>query len=907
MDDLKNKQWHAPEVDQVLKVLKTTRDGLAPAEAARRLSGYGPNALETVRPKTVVAIFFDQFKDFMIVVLLAAAVLSGLVGEAKDTIAIVVIIILNAVIGFVQEFRSERAMEALRELSAPNATVVRVGDAQIVPAVDLVPGDLVLLETGMVVPADLRVLEVTGLDINEASLTGESSPVEKNTHALSEDLTIIAEQQNMAFSSTIVTSGRGAGVVVATGGDAQIGRIANLVQVAELKTPLQKRLARFGQTLAIAILAVSAIVFLIGVLRGVDPTLMLLTAISLAVAAIPEALPAVVTISLAIGAQQMVKNNALVRRLPAVETLGSVSFICSDKTGTLTQNKMKVEEVYTSGKLLAVGGTGYFTNGDFSDQSGKQILNGSMPTLSLMLEGALACNNASLMATDSGEPEVVGDPTEGALVVMSIKGGINRAANDKKFARIGEVPFDSDRKMMTTIHRRPDGAFVSFTKGAFEMIFPLLANVWMDDGPRDFSEKEKEDLCQMSERLAGDGLRVLAVTTKFWEREPSTEDKALEKDLTFIGLVGIMDPPRPEAIKAVSQCQAAGITPVMITGDHPATARTIAERLSILKPGSRVVTGAELEAMSLPEFETVVEDVSVYARVSPEHKIKIVQALQDRGDFVAMTGDGVNDAPALKSADIGVAMGITGTDVAKEASDLVLLDDNFASVVGAIASGRRIYDNIRRFIKYTMTSNSAEIWVMLLAPFLGLPIPLLPIHILWINLVTDGLPGLALAAEPPEADIMARNPRHPKESVFARGMWQHIIWVGLLMSGVSLASLAWALNNGGLSGNWQTMIFTVLALSQMGHALSVRSDTESLFKQGILSNMFLLAAVLLTLVLQLLIIYVPTFQSIFRTQALSAGELALALTLSIVVFVAVEFEKFFKRRRLPAQRATKHH
>lgn len=899
MDDLKKKQWHALETDQVLGLLQTSDNGLAPVEASRRLSRYGSNTLETVATKTVAAMFLDQFRDFMIVVLLAAAVVSGLVGEAKDTITIVVIVILNAVIGFVQEFRSERAMEALRKLGAPLATVIRVDKAQIIPAADLVPGDLVLLEAGMVVPADLRLLDTTALNVNESSLTGESTPAEKSVRAIHDNLTVLAERRNMAFSSTIVTSGRGTGIVVATGGDSQIGRIADLVQVVELRTPLQKRLARFGQTLALAVLGISAIVFAVGVIRGVDPTLMLLTALSLAVAAIPEALPAVVTISLAIGAQQMVKNHCLVRRLPAVETLGSVTFICSDKTGTLTQNKMKVEEVYVSGQLLTIGGIGYSPSGEFRNQAGEPVVANSMPALSLLLEGAMACNNASLLIADDNELQIIGDPTEGALVVLSIKGGLNRASIDKNFIRTGEIPFNSDRKRMTTIHRLVDGSYVSFTKGAFEILFPHMTKVWMGKSAKDFSKQQREGLLQMSERLASDGLRVLAISAKFWEREPSTKDESLEKGLTFIGLVGIMDPPRPEAIEAVMQCQAAGITPVMITGDHPATARTIAERLAILKPGSRVITGAELETMSLPELEAVVEDVSVYARVSPEHKIKIVKALQDRGNFVAMTGDGVNDAPALKSSDIGVAMGITGTDVAKEASDLVLLDDNFASVVQAVASGRRIYDNIRRFIKYTMTSNSAEIWVMFLAPFAGLPIPLLPIHILWINLVTDGLPGLALAVEPAEIDIMTRKPRPPQESVFAHGMWQHIVWVGLLMGGVSLASMAWALNGTDMSGSWQTMIFTVLALSQMGHALAVRSEKASLFKQGLLSNLFLLGAVFLTLILQLLIIYMPALQSIFKTQPLSATELALALTLSSVVLFAVETEKFFKRKLLP--------
>lgn len=876
----------------MLEALETSRLGLSPTEAAERLSRYGPNELEAIKAKTIFGIFIDQFKDFMIGVLFAAAIISGFIGEAKDTIAIIVIVILNAVIGFVQEYRSEKAMEALRQMAAPRALVLRSGQPQVIDATDLVVGDIVLLESGVVVPADLRLIEVSNLSINEASLTGESLPVEKVERAIHDGFISIADRHNLAYAGTIVTAGRGTGVVAATGKESQIGRIADMVQVAEIKTPLQKRLAQFGRTLALAIIGISAIIFIIGIIRGVKPVLMLLTAISLAVAAIPEALPAVVTISLALGAQQMVKQNALIRKLPAVETLGSVTFICSDKTGTLTQNKMKVEEVYTGGNRLLIGGLGYRTQGEFLDETGKPVGTDSIAALSLFLKACLLCNNSSLHQADNGEPEIIGDPTEGALLVLALKAGLNADSVKRDFDRVGEIPFDSERKRMTTLHRLPDGGYITFTKGALEVLFPHFSAVWCNDEVKGLSDKHRESIWQMSEALAGDGLRVLAMAARFWPAAPDPTDEAVEHDLVFLGLVGIMDPPRPEAIDAVKKCQKAGIKPVMITGDHPATASNIAERLSILEPGSRVVTGRELEEMPLPEFERVVKDVTVYARVSPEHKIKIVKALQDKGELVAMTGDGVNDAPALKSADIGVAMGITGTDVAKEASDLMLLDDNFATIVRAVEGGRRIYDNIRRFVKYTMTSNSAEIWVMFLAPFLGLPIPLLPIHILWINLVTDGLPGLALAAEPAEADIMDRPPRHPKESIFARGLWQHLIWVGLLMAGVSLFSQAWFLQR---DGDWQTAIFTVLALSQMGHSLAVRSETQSLFKQGVFSNIFLILSVILTLGLQILIIYTPALQTIFRTESLSATDLVFVLALSTIVFLAVEAEKRFKR------------
>jgi Ca2+-transporting ATPase len=674
-------------------------------------------------------------------------------------------------------------------------------------------------------------------------------------------------------------------VVVATGMRTELGRIAALLRSAEeVKTPLQKRLARFGQWLSVAVLAICVILFLVGVLRGEPMVLMLLTAISLAVAAIPEALPAVVTVSLALGARKMVGQHVLIRKLPAVETLGSVTFICSDKTGTLTQNRMRVEELFAGGQLVRNGGA---------------VTAAAEPWRKLFTAAALS-NDARLDAGGS----VIGDPTEVALYEAARAAGFVKENLTVERPRIAEIPFEAERARMTTIHRidvphappLPSGEgeheHIAFTKGAPETLLDRCRDMLTADGRAPLA---RADIDAAVEHMAADGLRVLAFATRGLPVIPVTLDPGqVETDLTFLGLVGLLDPPRPEAAEAVRMCQAAGIRPVMITGDHPVTARAIARRLDIIDDGGEVLAGRDLERMDMPEFEAHVERVRVYARVAPEQKIKIVRALQDKGEFVAMTGDGVNDAPALKRADIGVAMGITGTDVAKEAGHMILLDDNFASIVAAVREGRRIFDNIRKFIKYTMTSNSGEIWTIFLAPFLGLPIPLLPIHILWINLVTDGLPGLALAAEKEERGVMRRPPRPPTESIFAHGMWQHMIWVGLLMGGASLFTQAWAINTG--HGHWQTMVFTVLTLSQLGHVLAIRSETDSLFTQGVFSNRPLIAALLLTFGLQMATIYVPWLNPIFKTEPLTVDELVFCLAMSSVVFVAVEIEKALIRR-----------
>jgi Ca2+-transporting ATPase len=876
-------RWHQKSIEDSFAQLHSSSKGLSPEEAVKRLGEYGANELKEKKQKTPFMMFLGQFRDFMILVLIAAAVISGFIGELSDTIAIIVIIGLNAVIGFIQEYRAEKAIAALRKMAAPSATVIRIGMPVTIAASEIVPGDVVSLEAGGVVPADLRLLESAQLKVDEAALTGESVPVEKHTGALHDEHLQIGDRKNMAYKGTFVTYGRGVGIVVATGMNTELGKIAAMLQEEEeVKTPLQKRLARFGRKLAIAVLAICAIVFGIGVIRGEQPMLMLLTAISLAVAAIPEALPAVITISLALGAKKLVKQNALIRKLPAVETLGSVTYICSDKTGTLTLNRMTVEEIYVDGKILGVR--------ELGSGIGEERQSPNPDPRSLLFI-ALALSNDS--QTDSSG-NVIGDPTEIALYNIARDAGFLKKALEEKFPRIAEIPFDSDRKCMTTIHRLSDGGYLSFTKGAMEALIDDSGDILSSRGVRALDE---EEIHRVNEKMSSEGLRVLGIGMRKWDSLPaSMSPENVESGVTLLGLVGMLDPPREEAKEAVSLCRMAGIRPVMITGDHPLTARTIAKRLGIIEDDSKaIITGRELERLPLEEFEEKVEHVSVYARVAPEQKLKIVKALQDKGQFVAMTGDGVNDAPALKRADIGVAMGITGTDVSKEAAHMILLDDNFATIVKAVREGRKIYDNIRKFIKYLLTTNSGEIWTLFLAPLVGLPIPLLPIHILWINLVTDGLPALALSTEPGESDVMKRPPRHPQESIFAHGLGLHAIWVGLLMAGVVLFVQAWSIKTG--HAHWQTMVFTVLCLTQLGHVLAIRSEKESLFRMGLFSNKYLLGAVLLTFVLQMATIYVPALNPVFRTEPLTTGELVITLVLSSVVFFAVECEKLIRRVR----------
>jgi Ca2+-transporting ATPase len=735
-------RWHQLSTDAALDRLQSSGRGLTAEEARRRLLEHGPNVLASGPRRSPLRMLASQFADFMIVVLLVAAGVSGLIGDLEDTLAIVTIVVLNAIVGFVQEYRAERAMEALKAMAAPTATVLRDDAPAVVPGAELVPGDVVLLEAGVVVPADLRLMEAARLRVDEASLTGESVPVEKLVAPLADEALPIGDRRNVAYKGTHVTYGRGTGVVFATGMATEFGRIAAALERAEqLRTPLQRRLAQFGRRLAVAALAICGVVFAAGVARGEPPLLMFLTAVSLAVAAIPEALPAVVTISLALGARKMVQKHALVRKLPAVETLGSVTYVCSDKTGTLTLNRMRVERLYCDGVAADM-----------------PRADGAWPAL---LKAMALSNDAGVDARGVA----VGDPTETALLASAAAAGVEKRALEDRCPRVAEIPFDSQRKCMTTVHRDFEGGLVSFTKGAAEVVLEHSVAVETAAGPRAIA---RDAVARVAEGMARDGLRVLALAMRRWPALPDDiVPERVERELTLLGLVGIIDPPRDEARAAVDTCRSAGIVPVMITGDHPVTAGAIARRLGLASDGDRVLTGGELAELSAEALAARVGDVRVYARVAPEEKLRIVRALQARGELVAMTGDGVNDAPALKQADIGVAMGVTGTDVAKEASAMILLDDDFATIVRAVREGRRIYDNLRRFIKYAVTTNSAEIWLTLFAPLLGLPMPLLPIQILWVNLVSDGLPGLALAAEPEESDVMRRPPRPPHESVFA--------------------------------------------------------------------------------------------------------------------------------------------
>ena len=856
--------WHLIPLLEIAEKLHSSPTGIDDETASERLRKHGKNQIEDKKKKTIVQMILSQLSDFMILILIAAAVISGFIGDLTDTIIILAIIIINAVVGFIQEYRAEKAMEALNNMVANHARILRKGKKIDLPASDIVPGDVVVLEAGNVIPADIRFFETNQIKVDESALTGESNNVEKNTDALPEGNYALGDQTNMGFKGTFVTSGRALAYVVATGMDTELGHIAKMIQTDEIVTPLQKRLAVFGKRLSVIILIICAIIFFIGRLRGESVITMLITSISLAVAAIPEALPALVTVALAFGAKKLAKNKALIRKLPAVETLGSVTYICTDKTGTLTLNKMTVQEIF-------------------------ETLNIQYETIfkekNILLQ-AIALNN-DVTKEESGK--WLGDSTEVALVQYAFDKNTNRNDLEVALPRIAELPFDSKRKCMTTIHQTHNSTneILVITKGAVDVLFHKLSDNQKSDIP-EFESKVNE--------MAAKGYRVLGYAMKTLSSLPATLDpNVIENELTLIGFVGMIDPPREEAKQAVSQCKEAGIIPVMITGDHKLTAKAIAEKLGLIATDEDLVlTGSELSALSQSEFVKIVEKVTVYARVNPEQKLRIITALQSKNHFVAMTGDGVNDAPALKNADIGIAMGINGTEVSKEASHMILLDDNFATIIVAVKHGRKIFDNILKFIKYIMTGNSGEIWAIFLAPFFGLPIPLLAIHILWINLITDGLPGLALASEPAEANIMNRPPRNPQKNIFSKGMAIHILWIGLLMGIVTIAMQAYAIHDG--NAHWQTMAFTVLCFSQLGHVMVIRSGRESIFKIGFFSNRPMVGALLITIALQLMVIYVPFFNEIFKTQPLSFYELAITVAVSSIVFWSVEAEKWIKNR-----------
>ena len=857
--------------------------GLATAEAEARLAAVGPNELvERVRAPAW-RLLAGQFANTMIVVLFIAAGVTALIGDVKDSLVILAIVALNGVIGFVQEYRADRAMASLRAMTSPTANVVRDGDITTIPAQGLVPGDLVRLEAGDIVPADVRLLESMSLTLNEAAMTGEAEPAAKTVEALPAVIDVLlADQRNMAFKGTSVTCGRGAGIVTATGMATALGRIAELLQGRGAgPTPLQARLSALGRALAGAALVVCALVFVLGIARGETVELMFLTAVSLAVAAIPEALPAVVTVSLALGAQRMARRRALIRKLPAVETLGSVDVICTDKTGTLTENRMFVERVWTPAAEYAVGGAGYDPHGELEPVG----LERADPYLRNLGEVAAACNDATLHApTQPGEPWMLtGDPTEGALLALAAKIGVDRPTLAAERPRVGEVPFDAGRRRMCTVHQGDDGAWIA-VKGALDALSPSE-----DDTEREVWSRAT----RAARHFALAGYRVLALAEQRSASAPTDIDGAV-RAVHLLGLVAIADAIRKESAASVAAAKQAGIRPVLVTGDHQLTGEVVARRVGILDAGATAMTGAQLDQLDDEAFDRVVGDVSVYARTSPEQKLRIVEAWKRRGAVVAMTGDGVNDAPALRRADIGVAMGITGTQVSQEAADMVLADDNFATIVHAVEEGRRIYDNVRRFVRYTLTSNSGEIWAMVLAPLAGLPLPLLPVHILWVNLVTDGLPGLALGVEPAEPDTMRRPPRPPSETILGRGLLQSALWIGLLMGAVTLGVQATAL---ALGWHWQTMAFTALVFLQLGNALAVRSERRSFVELGWRSNVALTLAVTSTVAIQLAIVYVPALQDIFGTQQLSPIELGVVLAFSSVVFVAVELEKWVHRGR----------
>lgn len=909
--------WHQLTTAETLRQLESdAADGLTAPQIDQRQREFGTNELVDTGGRGPLRIIWEQFSSAMVLLLVVAAVVSLFLHEYVDAIAIFAIIVLNAALGFFQDYRAERALAALKRLAVPTVKVRREGGLREIAAKDLVPGDVVLLEVGNHVPADCRLLEGVNLKIEEASLTGESEPIEKQVDALAEEDLPLGDRSNMAYMATLVTYGHGVGVVTETGMQTELGRIALSLQTVDPEpTPLQHRLAQLGRTLAIVSLVIVAIVFALGMLVGEDPKLMLLTSLSLAVAIVPEGLPAVATVALALGARKMFKRHALIRKLPAVETLGSVTVICSDKTGTLTQNRMTVTILDVEAGRINLSETPEPTVDE---------------TVALLLTGACLCNDAEIQNdSDTESLSAVGEPTEAALVIAAARLGLTKPELVQWFSRVDEVPFDSDRKRMTTLHRidrdsveddvRSEGRtksdpdneppiaevldvfkdvqHVAFMKGAVDAVLPACGSVWKDNSETPLSDDDRQRITRTNEELASRGMRVLGVAFRkleSWREEQEAGD--VEQDLVFVGMLGIIDPPRPEARAAVARCREAGIRPVMITGDHPLTAMHIARELGIAD-GDRTLVGRELAKMTAAELKSQAREVSVYARVAPTDKLHIVQALQSDNEVVAMTGDGVNDAPALKQAHIGVAMGQIGTDVSKEAAEMVLLDDNFATIVGAVEEGRIVYDNIRKFVKYTMTSNAGEVWVMVLGPMLGMPLPLLPLQILWVNLVTDGLPGLALAIEPAERDTMRRPPYPPDQHIMGRGMWRDIAWVGLLMGVVSLAMGCWYWGEEA-SGerHWRTMVFTVLTMAQMGNALALRSERESLFRIGLLSNKAMLGSVSLTFMLQLAVIYLPPLQSVFKTTSLSLGELASCLLLSTVVFWAVEAAKLLQNR-----------
>ena len=885
--------WHSMSYQDVVKNLKTNiENGLTQEEVERKREEFGVNELEAKKKKSLFVKFLEQFKDFMIIVLIISAIISGIIGVIEgegvtDSIIIMIVIIVNAIIGVVQENKAEKSLEALQKLSSHVAKVIRNGKLTVIPSRELVPGDIVILETGDFVPADLRLIEAVNLKSQEASLTGESVPVEKNIETITDEKVGIGDRHNMLFSSSLITYGRGKAVVVETGMNTEVGKIAEMMNSSlSTETPLQKKLNSLGKTLGIVALIICALMFVVGLINGKEVIHMFMTAVTLAVAAIPEGLPAVSTIVLAIGVQRMVKRNAIVKNLPSVETLGSASVICSDKTGTLTQNKMTVQKVFSNGKTLGV----------------EEIKDLDSET-KRVIEIGMLCNDTKI----AEDGELAGDPTETALVDVGFKLGYDKQILESQ--RKAEIPFDSDRKLMTTVYEE-NGKYLVYTKGAVDELLKRCTSYIVNGEVKNNLEEYKNIIDENNKEMASSALRVLAMAYKIVDTIPSNEE--LEKDLSFVGMVGMIDPPREEAKVAVQKCKTAGIKPVMITGDHKITAIAIAKKLGILENEDEALTGAELEEMSQEELTKNIAKYSVYARVSPEHKVRIVKAWQDNGHVVAMTGDGVNDAPALKNADIGCAMGKVGTDVAKEAADLILTDDNFATVVSAVEEGRRIYDNILKSIQFLLSSNVGEIVVLFMATML-VPVfanwfgiiniaalePLLPIHILWINLVTDSLQALALAADPPNGDIMSRKPNAAGKSIFTKGMVWRIIYQGIMIGTLTLIAYCIGLATPNQSEEMrleiaQTMSFIVLAFSELVHVFNIRNNKVSIFKTGIGGNKYLIYATIVSSLLMFVILFVPALRDIFSIVPLPIENLVEVILLVFAPLVIVELFKLFK-------------
>ncbi len=902
---MENEKWFNKEIQEVEEKLQTNAEkGLSQEEIARRQEKYGFNELKSQQKKTLVQRFLEQFKDFSIIILIIAAIVSGAVGIAQnegvtDTIIILIVVIVNAIIGVTQETKAEKSLEALRKLTDHASKVIRNGEITVVPAKELVPGDIVIIDTGDYVPADLRVIEAANLKVQEASLTGESVPVEKNINKIDDSEIGIGDRTNILFSSSLVTYGRGKGIVVETGMTTEVGKIAQMINdTEEQETPLQQKLNSLGKTLGIVALSICAVIFVIGLIQKKEPISMFMTAVSLAVAAIPEGLVAVSTIVLAIGVQKMVKKNAIVKKLPAVETLGSSTVICSDKTGTLTQNKMTVEKIFINGK------TEELNNIDSTDISKE---------MNILVYANMLCNDTKIGNDDT----LTGDPTETALVDMAFKLNYEKSIYDKT-DRIAEIPFDSDRKLMTTINL-VNGKYIAYTKGGVDELLNICKNYIFEGQLKEDIKEYANIIRKNNEEMAKDALRVLACAYKEFDTKPTEEElKNIENDLTFVGMVGMIDPPREEAKKAVEKCKTAGIKTVMITGDHKITAMAIAKKLGILENENEAITGAELEKMSDDELQQKVRQYSVYARVSPEHKVRIVRAWQKNGEIVAMTGDGVNDSPALKNADIGCAMGIVGTDVAKEAADVILTDDNFATIVSAVEEGRRIYDNIIKVIQFLLSSNIGEVVVLFLATLLTplfakwfgildvthLEI-LLPIHILWINLVTDSLPALALSFDPANSDIMQRKPKKPEKGVFTKGMTWRIVYqgimIGLLTLGaymIGLATTTEPINGLTLDQSkievGQTMAFITLAFSELVHVFNVRDNKKSIFKTNIFNNGKLILAIIASAMLMLIILLIPQLRTIFSIPILPEQNIIELICLIFAPIVIVEIFKLLK-------------